>query len=56
MDLQQWLGVGRHVLTTVGGIFVAKGVIGESEVEALAGAIVTIAGIVLSIINKRRKA
>ena len=55
MDTAAWLGIVRHVLTTVGGIFVAKGYIDDTGVEALAGGIVAIAGVVWSIIEKRNR-
>jgi len=50
------LGIVRHVLTTVGGALVAKGTIGESDLELAVGAIVTLIGIVASVINKRGQA
>jgi len=55
MDSTAWLGIVRHVLTTVGGIFVAKGYIDDTGVESLAGALVAIAGVVWSIFEKRSR-
>ena len=48
-------GLIRHLLTTVGGSLVAKGYIGESELELTAGAIATLIGVIWSAIAKRRK-
>ena len=47
------LGLARHVLTTLGGIFVTKGAIGESDLEIAVGAVVALAGVVWSVIDKR---
>lgn len=50
------LGLIRHALTTLGGIFAAKGTIGENEVEVVAGAIVVLVGFVWSLISKKKPA
>lgn len=50
------LGLLRHVLTTLGGILVARGVIGESEVETLVAAALIIIGALWSALQKRGKA
>ncbi|MFN6976508.1 MAG: hypothetical protein ACK4OP_00145 [Gemmobacter sp.] len=47
------LGVLRHVLTTAGGFLVANGTLEASELEQAVGAIVVIAGIAWSILEKR---
>jgi uncharacterized membrane-anchored protein len=45
-------GIIRHVLTTVGGLVIAKGFISESIVQEVIGFVLTILGIVWSINNK----
>jgi hypothetical protein len=45
----------RHTLTAIGGLVVGLGVIDESALEALIGAILTIYGVVLSFIDKENK-
>lgn len=47
-------GVARHFLTTVGGALVAKGVIGATMVEPLIGAVITIGGVIWSIVQKKK--
>lgn len=56
MTSAMWLGVVRHILTTVGGIFVAKGMIDEDTANAVIGATVTIGGVAWSLFDKRNKA
>lgn len=46
----------RHALTSVGGALVAKGILQAAMLEPTIGAIMTLAGVVLSIINKKRNA
>jgi hypothetical protein len=48
-------GIVRHVLTAVGGSFVAKGYIVQSELELAAGAIATIVGVIWSAYSKRKQ-
>ena len=43
----------RHGLTIIGGVFVSKGVIDSTDVETIAGAGAIVAGIVMSVFNKR---
>ena len=43
----------RHGLTILGGVFVSKGVIDSTDVETIAGAGAIVAGIVMSVFNKR---
>lgn len=49
-------GLVRHLLTTLGGVLVAKGYIEAGVVEQLAGAVVAIVGVVWSVLAKRRSA
>jgi hypothetical protein len=46
-------GIIRHVLTTIGGLVMAKGYISESLVEEITGFILTILGIMWSINTKK---
>lgn len=52
MQTEIILGILRHVLTTSGGILVARGYTDNATVEAVAGAVITIAGAVWSIYHK----
>lgn len=47
-------GLIRHVLTTSGGALVAKGLITAPTLDTGVGAILTIVGIVWSIVNKKK--
>jgi hypothetical protein len=49
----QILGLIRHTLTFVGGIAVAKGLIDESSVPEILGAIVTLIGSIWSVMVKK---
>lgn len=53
MSKESILSVIRHVLTFGGGYFVTSGLAGASEIEAAVGAIVTITGVVWSILDKK---
>ncbi len=44
----------RHILTTVGGGLLAKWGLGGSEIEAIAGAIATLAAIGWSLYDKKK--
>jgi len=48
-------GLLRHILTTAGGVLVAKGTLDEAMLQALVGALVTIAGVAWSIVEKKRR-
>lgn len=49
------LGIVRHVLTGLGGAAVAGGWMSDGMVTELVGAVVTLAGVVWSVIDKRAK-
>jgi len=49
-------GLIRHALTAIGGFVVAKGLIEESLVQDAIGAILTIVGIVWSVVAKKKAA
>ena len=50
------LGILRHILTTVGGGLTSKGVLGEDELQIIVGGVVTLAGVIWSVVDKRKKA
>ena len=51
---QAIMGIIRHVLTAFGGGLVANGTITDGDFQAGLGAILTIAGIVWSVISKKQ--
>ena len=55
MNKTTLLALLRHGLTTAGGALASKGLAGSDDIEALAGAIVTIIGVVWSIWEKRNR-
>lgn len=50
----QLLGIIRHVLTFVGGIIVAKGIIDEALLQEVVGGLMTIVGGVWSVVSKNK--
>ena len=56
MNWEMIQGIVRHILTFGGGFLVTNGTLGQSEVEAGVGAIITLAGIVWSVLNKKKAA
>lgn len=52
--LKQLLGVLRHALTAVGGGLVTNGSLSGDELTASVGAIITLIGIVFSVIDKQK--
>jgi len=50
---EQILGIVRHSLTFIGGIFVMKGLIHESMIELVVASSITLAGTIWSIIDKK---
>lgn len=54
MTKEMWLGIARHLLTTVGGILVSKGVLDAGMVETAVGAIVTLGGVAWSVMDKKK--
>ncbi len=55
MNVQEVMGVVRAVLSGVGGILVAKGFLGSSDMEIIVGAAVSVATVVWSVLQKRGK-
>jgi hypothetical protein len=50
---EQILGVVRHTLTFVGGILVMKGLVDEATVTEIIGGVMTLAGTIWSVIEKK---
>lgn len=46
----------RHLLTAVGGVGVAKGVVDASSADAVVGGVMTIMGVVWSVWDKKKTA
>lgn len=49
---EQVLGIIRHTLTFVGGIFVMRGLVDETIVTEIIGGVVTLTGAIWSIVAK----
>ena len=52
LSKEQVLGIVRHALTFVGGIFVMKGLLDETLVTEIVGGAVTLTGAIWSIVVK----
>jgi hypothetical protein len=50
---QETLGIIRHLLTTVGGGLVTKGIISGSDLQDVAGAVAILIGVVWSVLHKQ---
>ena len=55
MTSEMWLGLTRHLLTALGGVLVARGVVDTGTVQTGIGAVVTLAGIGWSFWDKRTR-
>ena len=53
MNREMILGIVRHAMTVAGGFLVAKGYVEAGMVEQVAGAVVTVVGVVWSILAKK---
>lgn len=51
---EQLLGIVRHSMTFIGGIFIAKGFIDETILTELMGGVLTTTGAIWSIISKNK--
>jgi hypothetical protein len=49
---EQILGIIRHALTFVGGIFVMRGLVDETIVTEIVGGVITLTGAIWSIVSK----
>ncbi len=50
---EQIMGIIRHALTFVGGIFVVKGLVDETTVTEIVGGAMTLTGAIWSIVDKK---
>jgi hypothetical protein len=55
MSKEAILGVVRHILTFMGGFVAERGLASGEEVQTGVGAVVTLIGLVWSVLNKRGK-
>ena len=53
MNKEKVLGILRHTLTFIGGILVAKGIVDETVISEVVGALITVIGGVWSVLIKR---
>ena len=53
MSQEQILGVIRHVFTAVGGIVITQGYISDGLYTELSGAVLTLVGVIWSIVAKK---
>ncbi len=53
MKKEQILGIVRHFLTFVGGIVVVKGYMSDAVVTEITGAVMTLAGAIWSVFDKK---
>ena len=56
MNKETIFGILRHVLTFGGGYLVAKGVFDQAMLDSVVPAIITIAGVVWSVFDKKKDA
>jgi hypothetical protein len=54
MTQEQITGVVRHLLTAVGGILIAKGLIADAAWAELTGASLTLFGVIWSVVSKKK--
>lgn len=50
----QIFGIIRHTLTFVGGFLVMKGLVDEAAVSEIVGGVMTLAGTIWSVVNKKK--
>ncbi len=50
---EQIMGIIRHALTFVGGIFVMKGLVDETTITEIVGGAMTLTGAIWSIVDKK---
>jgi hypothetical protein len=51
---EQVMGIVRHTLTFVGGLLITKGLIDESMLTEVVGALTTLSGVIWSIVAKNK--
>lgn len=47
--------ISRHILTTIGGVMVAKGIIDQGSAEIVIGGLSGIIGVIWSIFDKKKR-
>ena len=52
LSKEQLLGLVRHALTFVGGLLIMNGLVSETMISELSGAIMTLVGGIWSVVNK----
>lgn len=55
VNKEEILGLVRHALTFVGGVLVTKGLLEAGLMQEAIGAVMTLTGVVLSVLNKRKQ-
>jgi hypothetical protein len=55
MNKEEILGLLRHTLTFVGGVLLTNGLLEAGLIQEAIGAVVTLTGVILSVLNKRKK-
>ena len=50
---EQIMGIIRHSLTFIGGIFIMKGLVDEPIVNEISGGVMTLTGTIWSIVDKK---
>jgi hypothetical protein len=50
---EQIMGIIRHALTFVGGIFIMKGLVDKTLVSEIVGGVMTLTGAIWSIVDKK---
>lgn len=53
MTREMWKGIARHVLTIIGGGFVAKGYISAETADAIIGGSIAVGGVIWSMADKK---
>jgi hypothetical protein len=53
MNKEKVLGIVRHTLTFIGGLLIMKGLVDESMANEIIGGIITLAGTIWSIVDKK---
>ncbi len=48
------MGLARHVLTAAGSVLVAKGIVDAGLIEQSVGAVMTLVGLALSVLDKKK--
>jgi hypothetical protein len=55
MNKEEILGLLRHTLTFVGGILITNGLLESGLLQEAIGAVITLTGVILSVLSKRKK-